>query len=43
MYQRVMKRIHSTSKLDDALKYEHVSAIEGTLDDSFKGTPTFEV
>ena len=30
-------------KLDGALKYEHVSAVEGTLDDSFRGRPTFEV
>ena len=29
--------------LDDALKYEHVSAAEGALDDSSEGTPTFEV
>ena len=26
-----------------ALNYEHVIAVEGTLDDSFKSTPTFEV
>ena len=29
--------------LDDALKYEHVSAADGALDDSSEGTPTFEV
>ena len=29
--------------LDNALKYEHSSAVEGALDDSSEGTPTFEV
>ena len=28
---------------DGALKYEHVIAVEGALDDSFEGAPTFEV
>ena len=29
--------------LDGAFKYEHVSAVEGVLDDSSEGPPTFEV
>ena len=29
--------------LDGAPKYEQVSTVEGALDDSFEGTPTFEV
>ena len=29
------KETHDVS-LDGALKYEHISAVEGTLDDSFK-------
>ena len=29
--------------LDGALKYEHVSAVDGFLDDSSKGKPTSEV
>ena len=36
------KDAHDVS-LDGALKYEHVSAVGGTLDDSSKGAPTFEV
>ena len=29
--------------LDGTLKHEHVSAVEGALDNLFEGTPTFEV
>ena len=29
--------------LDGALKYERVIAVEGALDDSSEGAPTFEV
>ena len=42
-----MKEGHKKDALDDlldgALKYEHVSAAEGTLADSCEGTPAFEV
>ena len=44
MYKKVPKRIHSTSNLmvHLSLSLNMVSAVAGTLDDSCKGTPTFE-
>ena len=44
MYNKVTKKMSLTIYLMTfALKYEHVSAIEGASDGSSEDTPTFEV
>ena len=50
MYKKVIKDVQEGDKkdaldflLDGALKQEHITAVEGPLDDSSEGAPTFEV